>query len=217
MTAQSTADLIAALRTAGIVPVITITSADQAVELARTLVDAGLPVLEVTLRTAAALDAIQRIASDVPDAIIGAGTIRRPADIDAAVNAGSRFLVSPGTTPDLIVAAANCAVPFLPGCATPSEAMELADAGFETLKFFPAAAYGGAATLKAVSAPLAGLSFVPTGGIGPDNLETYLRLPNVLAVGGSWMVKSEWLAAGDFERIGAEARSASAAVAQIRS
>jgi 2-dehydro-3-deoxyphosphogluconate aldolase/(4S)-4-hydroxy-2-oxoglutarate aldolase len=126
------------------------------------------------------------------------------------VAAGARFLVSPGCTRGLLEAATDSPVPFLPGCATPSEAMALAEAGFRVVKFFPAGPYGGAATLKALGAPLPDLSFVPTGGVGPANLSDYLALPNVLAVGGSWMVPPAWLAAGAFERIGKAAREAAA-------
>ncbi|MEJ8570130.1 bifunctional 4-hydroxy-2-oxoglutarate aldolase/2-dehydro-3-deoxy-phosphogluconate aldolase [Microbaculum marinum] len=212
----SETDVMSALAAAGIVPVVTITDADAAVALAGTLVDAGLPVIEITLRTEAALEAIRRIAAEVPGAVVGAGTIRRPADIEASLEAGARFLVSPGTPPELARAALEAPVPFLPGCATPSEAMTLAELGFGTLKFFPAAAYGGPAALKAFAAPLAGISFVPTGGVAPDNLETYLKLPNVPAVGGSWMVNPEWVESGDFARIAAETLTASTLARRIR-
>lgn len=205
------------LRAAGVVPVVTIVDAAQAVPLAEALVDGGLPLIEITLRTRAALEALRLIAKSVPGAIVGAGTIRRTADIDAAVNAGARFLVSPGTTHAIARAGRAAPVPFLPGCATPSEALALAEMGYETLKFFPAAAYGGPSALRALGAPLAGISFVPTGGVGPDNLEAYLRLENVPAAGGSWMVHPDWIEAGDFARIAAEARTASTLVRRIRS
>lgn len=203
-------------RAIGVVPVVTLARADLAVPLAETLVDAGLPVIEVTLRTPAALEAIRLVAAEVPAAVVGAGTIRRPADLDAAVSAGARFLVSPGATDELLNAAEGHAAPYLPGCATPSEAMRLADRGFATVKFFPASSYGGAATLKALSAPLAGLAFVPTGGIGPDDLAAYLSLANVIAVGGSWMVRPAWIEEGRFAEIGNAARAASAAAGACR-
>ncbi len=206
-----------ALRYAGIVPVITIADSSQAIPLARTLVESGLPVLEVTLRTDAGLESLRLISQNVPGTILGAGTVRHPTDIDAAVAAGARFLVSPGTPPHLVTPALRAPVPFLPGCATPSEAMALADAGFGTLKFFPAASYGGPSALQSFAAPLTGISFVPTGGIGPDTLESYLRLPNVLAVGGSWMVRPDWLAAGDYDAIATTARAAAEAVRTLRS
>jgi len=204
------------LRAAGVVPVVTIEDAAQAVPLAEALVEGGLPVIEITLRTKAALEALNRIAQSVPGAIVGAGTVRRSGDIDAAVEAGARFLVSPGTTHTLGRAGRAAPVPFLPGCATPSEALALAEMGFESMKFFPAAAYGGPAALRALAAPLAGITFMPTGGVSTDNLEAYLKLPNVPAVGGSWMVQSDWIEAGDFARIAAEARTASTLVRRIR-
>lgn len=200
----------AAWRAPGVVPVVTITEAAQAVPLARALAEAGLRFIEVTLRSDAALEAIRRIAGELPDVKVGAGTLRRPADVEAAVEAGARFLVSPGCPAVLREAAVQASVPFLPGCATPSEAMALADVGFQVVKFFPAGPYGGAGTLRALAAPLPDLAFVPTGGVGPDNLQDYLALPNVLAVGGSWMVRPEWLTAGDYARIGEVARQAAA-------
>lgn len=197
-------------RQPGVVPVVTIAEATQAVPLARALAEAGLRFVEVTLRSAAALEAIRRIAGELPEVVVGAGTLRRPADLEAALAAGARFLVSPGTTPALLSAAQGSPVPYLPGCVTPSEAMTLADAGFRVVKFFPAGPYGGTGTLRALAAPLPDLAFVPTGGVGPENLQDYLALPNVVAVGGSWMVRPEWLAAGDFASIGEAARQAAA-------
>lgn len=197
-----------AWRDPGVIPVVTLEDSAVAVPLARSLVTAGLRHIEVTLRTAAALDSISRIARDVPEAVVGAGTVKHPEDITAAVEAGAQFLVSPGVTSDLILAGLQSPVPFLPGCATPSEAMRLAEAGYSVLKFFAAEAYGGAETLRSLSAPLADIAFVPTGGIDGHNLAAYLALPNVVAVGGSWMVRSNWIAAGDFERIGSEALAA---------
>lgn len=204
------------LRAVGVVPVLTVSDARHAVPLTRALAGAGLSVVEVTLRTTPALEAIRLIAAEVPEAVVGAGTIRTPADIEAAASAGARFLVSPGTPPMLASAARTAPVPFLPGCATATEAMALADLGFPILKFFPASAYGGAAALKAMAAPLAGISFVPTGGIGQDNLDPYLKLPNVPAVGGSWMIPGEYLAAGDFRAIADLATTAACSVRSIR-
>ncbi|TCT10642.1 2-keto-3-deoxy-phosphogluconate aldolase [Tepidamorphus gemmatus] len=200
----------------GIVPVVTIRDADRAVPLARTLAEAGLPIIEITLRTPSALDAIRRIAAEVPEAHVGAGTIRHPADIEAALNAGARFLVSPGATDALVRAAAGCPIPWLPGCATPSEAMRLADHGFATVKFFPASSYGGTRTLRALAAPLAGMEFIPTGGIGPADLADYLSLPSVVAVGGSWMVREDWLDSGDLSSIAEAARAACVRVRDLR-
>ncbi|MCT9933358.1 bifunctional 4-hydroxy-2-oxoglutarate aldolase/2-dehydro-3-deoxy-phosphogluconate aldolase [Planotetraspora sp. A-T 1434] len=186
---------------APVVPVVVVDDASTAVPLARALVAGGLPVIEVTLRTPAALDVIRRIAAEVPEAVVGAGTIRTPGDVEAAVEAGSRFLVSPGTTPALLAAMLAGGVPFLPGAATASEAMTLAERGVRELKFFPAEAAGGAAFLKSLSGPLPDVRFCPTGGITPANAPTYLALPNVGCVGGSWLTPADALASGDYARI----------------
>jgi len=198
------------LALAPVIPVLTIKDAAMAVPLARALVAGGLPVVEVTLRTPAALDAIRAIARDVPDAVVGAGTITRTGDIQAATAAGSRFLVSPGTPPDLAEELAGVPVPVLPGCATATEAMALAARGFTALKFFPAEPSGGAAFLKSLSGPLPGLIFCPTGGIDAAKAPSYLALANVGAVGGSWIVPDDALTSGDFARITALARTARA-------
>jgi 2-dehydro-3-deoxyphosphogluconate aldolase/(4S)-4-hydroxy-2-oxoglutarate aldolase len=198
------------LALAPVIPVLTIRDAAVAVPLARALVAGGLPVIEVTLRTPAALEAIRAIARDVPEAVVGAGTITRTGDIQMATAAGSRFLVSPGTPPDLADALAGVPVPVLPGCATVTEAMALAARGFAALKFFPAEPSGGAAFLKSLSGPLPGLVFCPTGGIDAAKAPAYLGLANVGAVGGSWVVPDDALAAGDYVRITALARAARA-------
>jgi 2-dehydro-3-deoxyphosphogluconate aldolase/(4S)-4-hydroxy-2-oxoglutarate aldolase len=198
------------LALAPVIPVLTIKDAAVAVPLARALVAGGLPVIEVTLRTPAALDAIRAIAREVPEAVVGAGTITRVEDIQAATAAGSRFLVSPGTPAALAEALAEVPVPVLPGCATVTEAMALAARGFTALKFFPAEPSGGAAFLKSLSGPLPGLVFCPTGGIDVAKAPTYLALANVGAVGGSWIVPDDALASGDFARITALARAARA-------
>jgi 2-dehydro-3-deoxyphosphogluconate aldolase/(4S)-4-hydroxy-2-oxoglutarate aldolase len=193
-----------------VIPVLTIERAADAVPLARALVAGGLPVIEVTLRTKAALEAIRAIAAEVPDCIVGVGTVTRVADIAAAVTAGAKYLVSPGTPAELAAALAEASVPVLPGCATVSEAMALAARGFKVLKFFPAEASGGAAWLKSIAAPLPDLKFCPTGGIDAKNIASYLGCPNVLAVGGSWVAPKDAIAAGDFSRITQLAREASA-------
>ena len=202
--------VLAHARRAPVVPVVTIEDAGRAVALAETLVAAGLPVVEVTLRTPAALDAMAAIARAVPGAVIAAGTVTSAADIRAVADAGAAFIVTPGTPPRLAEALVAGPLPAMPGCATASEAMALAEHGFEVLKFFPAQASGGAAWLKSVGGPLARLSFCPTGGIDSTNAATYLALPNVLCVGGSWMVPPAAIAAGDFETIGRLARAAAA-------
>jgi 2-dehydro-3-deoxyphosphogluconate aldolase/(4S)-4-hydroxy-2-oxoglutarate aldolase len=195
---------------APVIPVLTIERAADAVPLARALVAGGLPVVEVTLRTKAALDAIKAIAAEVPDCVDGVGTVTRVADIAAAISAGAKYLVSPGTPVELAAALAEASVPTLPGCATVSEAMALAARGFTALKFFPAEACGGTAWLKSVAAPLPGIKFCPTGGITEKNIAAYLGCPNVLAVGGSWGAPKDAIAAGDFARITKLAREASA-------
>jgi 2-dehydro-3-deoxyphosphogluconate aldolase / (4S)-4-hydroxy-2-oxoglutarate aldolase len=192
-----------------VIPVLTIERAADAVPLARALVAGGLPVIEVTLRTKIALEAIRAIAAEVPDCVVGAGTVTRASDIAAAVAAGAKYLVSPGTPSELAAALSDASVPVLPGCATVSEAMALAARGFKVLKFFPAEASGGVAWLKSVGAPLPDLKFCPTGGIDSKNIAAYLACPNVLAVGGSWVAPKDAIAAGDFARITRLAREAS--------
>ena len=186
-----------------VVPVLTIEDAAQAVPLAGALVSGGLAVMEVTLRTAGALAAIKAIADAVPDAVVGAGTVISAADIGKAVAAGARFLVSPGTTAALADAFAAARAPV-------SEAMALAERGFEVLKFFPAEPSGGLAWLKAVAEPLPRIRFCPTGGVSITNAAAYLALPNVVAVGGSWVAPRSMIGAGKFDRIAELAREASA-------
>jgi len=193
-----------------VIPVLTIERAADALPLARALVAGGLPVIEVTLRTKAALEAIRAIAAEVPDCVVGVGTVLRAADIGAAIAAGAKYLVSPGTPAELAAALADVGIPVLPGCATVSEAMALGARGFKVLKFFPAEASGGTAWLKSIAAPLPELKFCPTGGIDSKNIATYLGCPNVLAVGGSWVAPKDAIASGDFARITQLARAASA-------
>ena len=204
------ADPTALVAQTSVIPVLTIERTADAVPLARALVASGLPVIEVTLRTKAAIDAIRAIAAQVPDCIVGVGTVTRPSDIAASIAAGAKYLVSPGTPSDLAAALADASVPVLPGCATVSEAMALAARGFKVLKFFPAEASGGMAWLKSVAAPLPDIRFCPTGGIDAKNAAAYLACPNVLAVGGSWVAPKDALAAGDFARITELARAAAA-------
>src|SRR5262245_51227713 len=201
-------DPTALLTRAPVIPVLTIERAEDAVPLARALVAGALPVLEITLRTDAALAAAARIIAKVPDAVVGLGTLTQAPDVRTALSIGAKFLVSPGTPGELAHALARAPVPALPGCATVSEAMALAALGFSVLKFFPAVSSGGTAFLKAVAAPLPHIKFCPTGGIEARNAAAYLALPNVIAVGGSWVAPQEAIAAGDFARITALAREA---------
>jgi 2-dehydro-3-deoxyphosphogluconate aldolase / (4S)-4-hydroxy-2-oxoglutarate aldolase len=202
-------DISAIANLAPVVPVLTIERLADAVPLARALVKGGLPVLEVTLRTAAALAALSAIAAEVPDAVVGAGTVLQPRQLDDVTRAGARFAVSPGCTPTLVTAARAAGLPFLPGIQTVSEAMVLAEQGFGLLKFFPADSAGGLAWLKAVAAPLAGLRFCPTGGVDAGTAQSYLSLGNVACVGGSWVAPRDAVASGDWVRIERLAAAAS--------
>ncbi|MFF1842034.1 bifunctional 4-hydroxy-2-oxoglutarate aldolase/2-dehydro-3-deoxy-phosphogluconate aldolase [Streptomyces sp. NBC_01724] len=195
MTSSSVLDL------APVVPVVVLEDAADAVPLARALVAGGLPAIEVTLRTAAALDAIEAIAAEVPDAVVGAGTVISARNVSDTVAAGARFLVSPGWTDPLLDAMKASEVPFLPGVSTTSEVVALLERGVSEMKFFPAEAAGGTAYLKALSAPLPQARFCPTGGISLASAPTYLALPNVGCVGGSWMVPADAVAAKDWARV----------------
>lgn len=191
-----------------IVPVVAIDDRAHAVPLAETLVDAGLSVIEITLRTTGALGAIEDVARRVPEILVGAGSIRQAGQVTDVANAGARFGVSPGTTDALLDAVADCGLPFVPGAATPSEMIALCERGYTLQKFFPAEAAGGIALLKSVASPIPEARFVPTGGISYETAPDYLALGNVTAIGGSWITPARIIAAGDFERIGALARDA---------
>ena len=208
MQATLNASLIDACRRVRVVPVLTITDVPQAVPLARALVAGGLTVLEITLRTPEALEAIRWIAVEVEGAEVGAGTVLTAAHAGQAIGAGARFLVAPGSTPRLLDAAEDLAVPLLPGAATASEAMALLERGYRFLKFFPAEQSGGIAALRALAAPLHDIKFCPTGGVGPDNVAAYLACPNVVCAGGSWVAPPKLVAARDWAGITALARAA---------
>ncbi|MFJ4831199.1 bifunctional 4-hydroxy-2-oxoglutarate aldolase/2-dehydro-3-deoxy-phosphogluconate aldolase [Streptomyces sp. NPDC088747] len=195
---------------APVVPVVVLQDAADAVPLARALVAGGLPAIEVTLRTPAALDAIRAIASEVPDAVVGAGTVLSPAQVARCVDAGARFLVSPGWTDVLLAAMEGSGVPFLPGVSTTSEVVAMLERGVREMKFFPAEAAGGTAYLRSLAGPLPQARFCPTGGIGLDSAPEYLSLPNVGCVGGSWMLPADAVAARDWGRIESLAREAAA-------
>lgn len=186
---------------APVIPVVVIDDAETAVPLARALVAGGLPVIEVTLRTPAAREALARIVDEVPGATVGAGTVRTTDDIAASVAAGAKFLVSPGTTLSLIEAMDASGVPYLPGAATVSEVMALVERGVKELKFFPAEAAGGIPYLKALAGPLPDVRFCPTGGIRVNTAPDYLALPNVGCVGGTWLTPADALASRDWGRI----------------
>jgi 2-dehydro-3-deoxyphosphogluconate aldolase/(4S)-4-hydroxy-2-oxoglutarate aldolase len=200
-----------AIRRAKVVPVVTVHDVDQARGVARAFLDGGLRMIEITLRTDAALDAIRALAAEFTDLFVGAGTVSSVSDVADARAAGASFVVTPGTPADLADALADCGVPTVPGAQTASEVMALRTRGFRTIKFFPAEVCGGIGVLKALYGPFADVAFVPTGGISPKNAPDYLALPNVLAVGGSWIAPQDLIAAGDWEAIRANA----AATAQL--
>ncbi len=210
MTPQDMLSATDLLRTGPVLPVIVIHDAALAVDLAAALLAGGIRALEVTLRTPAALDAIRQIRDRVPGALVGAGTVLTPDDWRRAQDAGALFGISPGLTPALLAAAQKSPLPFVPGVATASEAMAALDAGFTALKLFPAEAVGGRTLLKSLHGPLPQLLFCPTGGINPGNAASYLALPNVACVGGSWLVPEPALAARDWSAITTLAREASA-------
>lgn len=189
------------MTTSPVMPVMVINQLDQAVPLAKALVEGGLKVLEITLRTPVALDAIRRIKAEVPGAIVGAGTIINTETLQQALDAGAEFIVSPGVTDSVIEAAIASGVPILPGVITPSEVMKLLEKGITEMKFFPAEAAGGIPMLKSLGGPLPQVTFCPTGGVNPKNAPEYLALSNVACVGGSWMAPAELVDAGDWAEI----------------
>jgi 2-dehydro-3-deoxyphosphogluconate aldolase/(4S)-4-hydroxy-2-oxoglutarate aldolase len=197
-------------RLAPVIPVVTLDDPRMSIDLAQTLVQAGLPVIEVTLRTAGALDAISAIAKAVPEAVVAAGTIVDPSQIAEVVDAGAKFIVTPGTPMSLAERLLEAPIPVMPGCSTVSEAMTLQSLGFQNLKFFPAAASGGPAWLKSINGPLPKLSFCPTGGIDLAAAPAYLSLPNVMCVGGTWMTPADAMKRGDLATIGRLASEAAA-------
>ncbi len=196
------------MRAAPVIPVVVVEEPRIAVELARALVRGGITAIEITLRTARAIDCLAAVAADVEGAIAGAGTVLNPAQFAQAEKAGAKFMVSPGASPRLLKAAAESAVPLLPGAATASEMMALAEQGYRHMKFFPAEQAGGAGYLKALASPLPQLRFCPTGGITPESAPRYLALANVLCVGSSWLAPAERIAAADWPAITALARNA---------
>lgn len=197
------------MKLATVIPVIRIDRIEDAVPMARALVAGGLRALEVTLRTPVALEAIRLIAAEVEGAVVGAGTVRRPQQLEEVAAAGARFAVSPGLTRELAMAARDGDLPLLPGVASASEVMAATDMGFDRLKLFPAMEIGGPRLAKAFSGPFADVKFCPTGGVNLANAPEWLALPNILCVGGSWMIPADKVAAGDWKAI--ETLSAQAA------
>ncbi len=206
--AQKKDALLAILEAQPVIPVLKIERLADAVPLAQALVSGGLPAIEITLRTPDALDAIRLVAEEVEGAIVGAGTILTQRQYEKADSAGSKFIVSPGTTQELLDAARSSEVPMLPGAITPSEIMSIYEEGYSVLKFFPAEQSGGIAFLSALASPLSGIRFCPTGGITPSNAANYLNLPNVVCVGGTWITPPDLVQAGAWDKIEALAAKA---------
>ncbi|ODT77442.1 MAG: keto-deoxy-phosphogluconate aldolase [Pelagibacterium sp. SCN 64-44] len=206
---QDAAAIRSILSLAPVVPVIILDDVSKARPLAEALVAGGLPILEVTLRTPNAIRVMEEMGK-VSGAIVGSGTVRSPQHMKQSVDAGCRFMVSPGISPRILDAADDIGIPLLPGIATPSEAMTAAERGYSFLKFFPAEANGGAPVLKAFASPLSDITFCPTGGIDAAKAKTYLALSNVICVGGSWIMPADAIEAGDWGRIETLAREASA-------
>jgi len=199
----------------GLIPVVEIDDSSRAEVLARTLIEAGLPLVEITLRTPAALQAIQSIRRAYPNITLGAGTILTLDQARQAASAGADFLVSPGLPQDAVEWALSEGIPFLPGAVTPHEILQGLRLGIEVFKFFPAETMGGIAAIKAVSDPFPSVRFIPTGGIQTDNLSSYLTHERVLAVGGSWLVKRQWIKNGQFDQITAQVKAAARVVQSL--
>lgn len=200
----------------GVVPVVVLNDAQDAAPLAKALVEGGLPCAEVTFRTAAAEESIRIIATEYPDMFIGAGTVLSIAQVDAAVAAGAKFIVSPGFDPEVVDYCIEKNIPIFPGIVTPSELSQAVKRGLKVVKFFPAEQFGGLATIKALAAPFTGVKFMPTGGISASNISDYLSFNKIIACGGSWMVKGDLVKAGAFEKIKELTAEAVALVKKVR-
>ena len=209
MTSKSE-DLISMLGSQPVIPVLKVKNVEDAVPLARALTAGGLRMIEITLRTRDALEAIRRVAGEVEGAVVGAGTVLNPKQFEDAARAGSKFIVSPGLTASLVAASADSPVPLLPGAITPGEIMAALEAGIDFLKFFPAEQAGGTTFLRSLHSPFAAARFCPTGGVSALNAEDYLAVPNVVCVGGSWVAPDALVAAGKWDEIEALAREAAA-------
>ncbi|WZL74224.1 bifunctional 4-hydroxy-2-oxoglutarate aldolase/2-dehydro-3-deoxy-phosphogluconate aldolase [Clostridiaceae bacterium 35-E11] len=201
-------DIIRKISLIGIVPVIKIEDIEKAVPLAKSLYKGGIPVAEITFRTAQAEEAIARISKELPDMLIGAGTVLTTEQVDKAVNAGAQFIVSPGLNPKVVEHCMRRQIPITPGCTSPSDIEKAIELGLDVVKFFPAETSGGIKMLKALAGPFGNIKFMPTGGINTSNLNDYLSFPNVIACGGSWMVPGNLIKSGDFEKVTDLAREA---------
>lgn len=208
MTPSMPASMTEQLRAARVVPVITIDNPDNAVPLARALAMGGLSCAEITFRTPRAAEAIRRIAAEAPEMLAGAGTVLTPAQVDAARDAGARFIVAPGFNRRVVEHCLSAELPVYPGIATPTEVEAALELNLTTLKFFPAEPMGGLTYLKAIAAPYVDVNFMPTGGISASNIASYLAYDRVVACGGSWMAPANWIAAKQFDRIRDESQNA---------
>ena len=203
-------------RKVGVVPVVVLEHAEQAVDTAKALLAGGINVMEITMRTDAALESIRRVSASCPDMLVGAGTVLTLEQGKACVEAGAKFIVSPGYDPALVAWCMEKNVPVTPGCVTPTEIMAGLQAGVKIFKFFPSNIYGGIKAMKALSGPFVGIQFIPTGGVNAENLEEYLTAPFIAAVGGSWVCTKADISAGNFEKITQLAQQATDIVKKVR-
>ena len=194
-------EMLKTIESFGVVPVVVLNDAKDAAPLAKALCEGGLPCAEVTFRTEAAEESIRIMATEFPEMVIGAGTVLTIDQVDRAVGAGAKFIVSPGFDPEIVDYCISKGIVVLPGCITPSEVTQAVKRGLEVVKFFPAEQFGGVATIKALAAPFTSVRFMPTGGISAKNLADYLGFKKIIACGGSWMVKGDMVAAGEFDKI----------------
>ncbi len=200
----------------GVVPVVVLNDAKDAAPLAKALCEGGLPCAEVTFRTDAAEESIRIMATEYPQMLVGAGTVLTIDQVDRAVAAGAKFIVSPGFDPEIVDYCLSKDIPVFPGCITPSEVAQAVKRGLKVLKFFPAEQFGGVSTIKALAAPYVGVKFMPTGGVNAKNLESYLACDKIVACGGSWMVKGSLVEEGKFDEIETLVKEAVELVAEIR-
>lgn len=209
-------EMLEQIQNTGIVPVVVLEDAKDAAPLAKALCEGGLPCAEVTFRTAAAEESIRTMSEQFPQMLVGAGTVLTKEQVDRAVAAGAKFIVSPGFDPEIVDYCLEKQIPVFPGCITPSEVAQAVKRGLKVVKFFPAEQFGGVATIKALAAPYVGLKFMPTGGVNAGNLENYLGCKSIVACGGSWMVKGDLVKAGKFDEIRKLTEEAVALVKKIR-
>lgn len=194
-------DIFEKMKEVGIIPVVVLEHPEDAVPTAQALLKGGISVMEITLRTDAALAAIRQVSEKCPEMIVGAGTIKNQRQCDAAIKAGAKFIVSPGLSGEVVICCQNHQIPCVPGCVTPTEIMEALDLGIRIVKFFPANVYGGISAMKALSAPFGEIAFIPTGGVNAENVGEYLKQPFIHAVGGSWICTKKDITEGNFEKI----------------